>query len=203
MDLRERTRQAVRADIAATAMRLFLDRGFDATTMDQVAEAAGISRRSLFRYFATKEDIALGDIAQRGARLAELLAGRPAGEGPWAALRAALIAMAAESGDFSPEWAGSMSAMFHDTPSLRARQVEKELQWVQALVPEVERRLGVAPGSAGDPRATAIVTCALACLNAAVEAWLRGGADRPVEELYDEAVAAVRGGDPTVGRPES
>jgi len=51
MGLRERTRQVVRTDIAAVAMRLFVAQGFDATTMDQIATEAGISRRSLFRYF--------------------------------------------------------------------------------------------------------------------------------------------------------
>ncbi|MFI5938000.1 TetR family transcriptional regulator [Actinoplanes sp. NPDC051494] len=192
MGLRERTRQAVRADIAATAMRLFLERGFDAVTMEQIATEAGISRRSLFRYFATKEDIALGDVAERGARIQELLEARPASEGPWEALRAALQTVV-EEGEFTPEWARKTSEMFHGTPSLRARQMEKQSRWHGQLVPDVERRLGVAPGSVTDPRATAIVASALACLDAAVEAWIKDGGARPVEEFYDRAVAAVRG----------
>ncbi|GAA2529712.1 TetR family transcriptional regulator [Winogradskya humida] len=191
MGLRERTRQAVKADIAATAMRLFLEQGFDATTMEQIAAEADVSRRSLFRYFESKEDIALGDIAERGVRVQEVLAGRPDSEGPWEALRAALDVLATEM-EFTPEWAARITAMFHETPSLRARQVEKQLRWTGQLVPEVERRLGVPPGSAGDPRAAAIVTSALACLNAAVDAWTTGGGKQSVFELYDEAVAAIR-----------
>src|SRR3712207_3620346 len=75
--LRERTRRTVQAEIAAAAMRLFLDRGFEATTMEQIAAEVGISRRSLFRYFGTKEDIVLGDHAEQGRVVREALEARP------------------------------------------------------------------------------------------------------------------------------
>lgn len=191
MGLRERTRQAVRTDIAATAMRLFLEQGFDATTMEQIATEAGISRRSLFRYFDSKEDIALGDVAERGAQLQELLRERPDSEGPWEALRAALDTFA-KGTEFTLDWAVKMSAMFHETPSLRARQMEKQLRWMEQLAPEVARRLGADPDDRTDPRAQAIVASALACLDAAIDAWTLDGATRPVEDYYDAAVAAVR-----------
>ncbi len=87
--LRERTRRAVQAEIGEAAMRLFLDAGFDAVTMDQIARAAGISRRSLFRYFGTKEDIVLGNLAEMGRATSHMLADRPLDEPPWTALRAA------------------------------------------------------------------------------------------------------------------
>jgi AcrR family transcriptional regulator len=191
MDLRERTRQAVRADIAAVAMRLFVARGFDATTMEEIAAAAGISRRSLFRYFATKEDVALGDQAERGRVVQAVLESRPAGEGPWEALRAALEALA-DRPDYSVESVVEISRMFHNTPSLRARRLEKQLQWMELLVPDIERRLGVRPGDGPDPRAPALVASALACLDAALDAWGRRGGEGRIEDLYDQAVAAVR-----------
>ncbi|MFX6226362.1 helix-turn-helix domain-containing protein, partial [Acinetobacter baumannii] len=53
----ERSRRAAYAEISGIAMRLFLDQGFEQTTIDQIAAAAGISRRSFFRYFGTKEDV--------------------------------------------------------------------------------------------------------------------------------------------------
>lgn len=191
MGLRERTRQAVQADIAAAAMRLFLDHGFDAVTMDQIATEVGISRRSLFRYFATKEDIVLGDLAERGRIVQAALAARPEGEGPWEALRAALVVLT-EQPAYTVETAIGISHMFHSTPSLRARHVEKQLQWMELLVPHIETRLGIEPGGAPDPRAQALVASALACLDAAVEAWALRGGEGDVEALYDQAVAAVR-----------
>lgn len=192
MGLRERTREVVRADIGAVAMRLFTQQGFDATTMDQIAAEAGISRRSLFRYFATKEDVVLGDLAERGRVVQAVLVSRPEDEGPWEALRAALETLA-RGPDYSLESAMAISRMFHETPSLRARKLEKQLQWMELLVPDIERRLGVRPADGPDPRAPAIVASALSCLDAALDAWVgRDGAGR-VEDLYDQAVAAVRG----------
>jgi AcrR family transcriptional regulator len=142
--------------------------------MEQIAAAAGISRRSLFRYFATKEDVVLGDLAERGRAVQAILVSRPDGEGPWEALRAALEALA-QRPEVSLESVVEISRMFHDTPSLRAR------------------RLGVGPADGPDPRGPAIVASALACLDAAVDAWGRRGGQGRSEDLYDQAVAAVRG----------
>ena len=85
-----RTRQAVYAEIARTAMELFLERGFEATTIDDIATAAGISRRSFFRYFGTKEDIVLGDLAAQGELIRKELEARPASEDAWTAMINAL-----------------------------------------------------------------------------------------------------------------
>ena len=78
----ERSRQAAYAEITAVAMRLFLEQGFEQTTIDQIAATAGISRRSFFRYFGTKEDVVLGDLARDGERVREALAAVPLTTGP-------------------------------------------------------------------------------------------------------------------------
>ncbi|MBP2340568.1 AcrR family transcriptional regulator [Saccharothrix coeruleofusca] len=189
--LRERTRRVMRAEIGAVAERLFLDQGFDATTMDQVAAEAGISRRTLFRYFDTKEDIVLDGLVERGHVLKEALESRPADEPPWQALRAAFLAQRDDPRN-APESLAKMSKML-ETPSLRARMVEKQRQWVALLAPEVQRRLGAPPGPQPDPRAEALVLCALVCLDVAVETWVRAGGEGDVARIYDEVAAAVRG----------
>src|SRR5579862_1691044 len=88
--VREVARRAVQAEIAGKAMELFLEQGFDRTTIDQVAAAVGMSGRSVFRYFATKEDMVLGDMLEIGRDLAAALEARPAEEPAWEALRRAL-----------------------------------------------------------------------------------------------------------------
>lgn len=189
--LRSRTRRAVRAEITAVAMRLFLDRGFDAVTMEQVATETGLSRRSLFRYFNSKEDIVLGDLVDAGVIVKEALEQRPAEEPPWQALRAALESLAAEP-QRSAERTLAVSRMLASTPSLRARHLEKRMRWQELLVPELHRRLrALADGEVPVLHAEAVVACALTCLDVASQAWTsREGAD-DLAELFDEAAAAV------------
>jgi AcrR family transcriptional regulator len=190
--LRARTRRAVQAEIGGAATRLFLAQGFDATTMEQIAHAAGISRRSLFRYFSTKEDIVLGTLVEAGRVVQTALEARPASEPPWEALRAAFASLT-DDPEYSPERNLKLSKMLYGTPSLRAGHLEKQLRWQELLVPNIQMRLGAAPGDASDPRAQAIVACALTCLDVAIEIWARRDGEADPGHLFDEAVAAVRG----------
>ena len=192
--LRERTRRAVHREIAEAGMGLFLEQGFEETTIDQIAEAAGISRRSFFRYFATKEDVVLGDLIDRGHRVRSALIARPPEEEPWAAVRAALLALREEPGS-DPEAELRIGRMLFEAPSLRTRHLEKHLAWQEMLAPELSRRLRTATGldePSADHRATAIIAAALTCLDVATETWIHRDGDVPLEDLWDEAVAAVR-----------
>src|SRR6201986_4990788 len=87
LDLRSRTRENVRVQIAEVAFKVFAERGFDQVTATEVAEAAGISRASFFRYFESKEDAVFVVLDERGADVADALRERPDGESAWAALR--------------------------------------------------------------------------------------------------------------------
>ncbi|RYF46880.1 MAG: TetR family transcriptional regulator, partial [Comamonadaceae bacterium] len=64
--VRDIARDAVRAHVTAVAVNLFDKLGFDNVTIDQLSEAAGISRRTFHRYFSAKEDVIVGDTAQTG-----------------------------------------------------------------------------------------------------------------------------------------
>ncbi len=194
--LRERTRRAVHREIAEAGMTLFLDQGFEETTIEQIAEAAGISRRSFFRYFASKEDVALGDLIDRGRSVHAALVARPPEEDPWTAIRAALMALREdESINTDPGTELRIGRMLHGSPSLRARSVEKHFAWQELLVPELARRLGAAGGldrASAEHRAAALIATALTCLDVATETWLRLDGAAALEDLWDEAVAAVR-----------
>lgn len=192
--LRERTRRAVHQEIARTAMALFVERGFEDTTIEQIAEHAGISRRSFFRYFATKEDVVLGELVERGRIVASALAERPVDEPPWEAIRAALLELrdaiaATEVDDLE------IGRMLYGTPTLRARHLEKQLAWQELLVPILtERMRATGPHGGVDPElaAAAVVVGALACLDVASARWVRDDGATPLERLYDDAVAAIR-----------
>jgi AcrR family transcriptional regulator len=188
--LRERTRLAAQQSISEVAMNLFLEEGFGNVTVDQISVAAGISPRSFFRYFATKEDVVLGHLAATGLQLRDALAARPAEEPPWDALRAAFGTLLAEYGKGQDSLRGT-TRMLYATPSLRARHLEKQLHWQDLLVPEIARHLGTA-SNGKDVRAYAIVASALACLDAAGAAWAVSEDGTPVEEFLDAAIRAVR-----------
>jgi len=189
--LRNRATRAVRAEIAAVAMRLFLEQGFEKTTVDQIAAEAGLSRTSFFRYFATKEDVVLGHLEELGQKILGALTARPAAEPAWQALRHAFDLLVAEASAL-PEQGLTMSRMLHDTPSLRARQIGKQLGWQDLLAAEVARRLGV-PSDAPDPRPRALVAAALGCLNAAVDVWTAADGALPLPDLLDQAMSALTG----------
>jgi AcrR family transcriptional regulator len=187
----QRSRRAVYEEITNVAMGLFLDQGFEQTTIDQIASSAGISRRSFFRYFGTKEDIVLGDLAGQGELVKAALEQVPPTVGPWEALREALHAVDALTAD--PEVTLKIARMMYQTSSLRSRSIEKHLHWQSLLVPDIRRRLGLAEDDVTNPAPAAIVATAIACVDAAGEVWVEGDGLADLAALYDQAVAAVRG----------
>ncbi|MET9881428.1 TetR family transcriptional regulator [Actinacidiphila glaucinigra] len=212
----DRTRQAAMTEIYDTALRLFTEQGFEATTIDQIAREVGISRRSFFRYFGTKEDIICGDLDTIGPELAAALDAQPADTPVWQALRDAFAAVVGAQN--SPDTLAA-HRLVHVTPSLRARRLEKQLRWHEALIPRVSARLnGVgcvasdaapstvtdrsasgAPGTTYTPASTphapgamALVGSVIACADAALEAWLARDGEADLVALFDEAIATVR-----------
>ena len=184
------------------AVELFLANGFEATTVDQIAQAAGMSRATFFRYFRTKEDVVLDQAADFGANLRDALVERPDDEPLWTALRRCLDPVVAAQ-ELHRDVAVRIVRMMTGTPSIRARHHEGTLAWQAALLPEVTRRLRAAddPGArtgagAADPRPGALVACALGCLDAAVDAWADGPSGHDLADLLDAAMGAV-GGTPT------
>src|SRR6266516_2187558 len=87
LPVRERTRRAIRDELTQLAKDLFVEKGYDETTIDDLAAAAGMSKRTFFRYFASKEELVMGKYEILGEQLAEDLAARPADEPIWASLR--------------------------------------------------------------------------------------------------------------------
>ncbi|WP_207311458.1 TetR/AcrR family transcriptional regulator [Lentzea alba] len=186
----DRTRRRVQEEVVDAALTLFLEQGFEETTVDQVVAAAGISRRSFFRYFGTKEDIVFGDLAEQGPVILAALRERPDDEPIWDALGHALSVLSTR---MSPERGIAIGRLVVTSPALRAAHLEKHLRWQQVLAPEVERRVGIGdapPGLVGE----AIVATVLACLDAATAAWLDQGSDdlEELRRLTYVALAAVR-----------
>ncbi|MFE6843211.1 TetR/AcrR family transcriptional regulator [Streptomyces sp. NPDC057686] len=187
----DRSRQAVVASIFGTAMRLFAEQGYEATTIAQIAKEAGISQRSLFRYFGTKEDIVCGEQEELGELLRATVEAQPATATAWEALRAGFEVLMDAHGD--PGQLLEITALIFDTPSLRARYTQKRLRWQELVLPAVAARMAEGEGPVPGVRAAAVVATVFACVDAATEAWVRSGGSADLAALYDEALAAVRG----------
>ncbi|WP_245930908.1 TetR family transcriptional regulator [Actinokineospora auranticolor] len=182
--LRDRTRRAVRADLAERAMVLFRERGFDETTVDDIARAAGMSKRSFFRYFATKEDAVLGLVDELGERVVEDIRARPADEPPWECLRQVL-----RQSEERIRTSADALRLIESTPALRAAHHGKRDQ-TRALIATALRDR---PGSTLAPfAADLLATAAGAALDAAAREWLRTGGTADRAHLLDQAFAALR-----------
>jgi hypothetical protein len=112
----------------------------------------------------------------------------------WAALLQVLALI--DEADATPadqERLLKISEMMYGAPSLRARSVEKHLQWQADLLPEVMRRLPTGPDEAlAELRATAVIASAIACLDTAGEAWSRQRGAVPLRDLLTVAFDAMQ-----------
>src|SRR4029450_9849084 len=129
-------RSVVRSLLARTAIELFAAKGYDNTTLEEVAAAAGVSRRTLFNYFRNKEDLALSTLAEQGELIAARLAERPADEDAWAALRAAFQVL--EEIDMTAEGRLEFITLLFGNDSLRAGHAEKQARWQALFAPHIE-----------------------------------------------------------------
>jgi len=189
--LRERRKRLTAAELEAAALRLFGERGFDAVTVDDIAAEADVSRRTFFRYFASKEDVLLADHHVQLARLREAMAARPPGEAILTALRNALLSI---TGDFEDrrEKVILRGRIMRETPSLQARSLVHQKAWEEAMQQMVAERLGVDPVL--DLRPGVVAATALAAMRVAFNNWLNAGAKGDLIALTAEALDLLDGG---------
>jgi len=161
--LRERKKARTRAAIREHAFRLFRAQGYDATTVEQIADAAEVSPSTFFRYFPTKEDVVLQD--DLDLLWLEAIREQPPEVGPIAALRAGVHTAFARMGE--AEWAQlrETSELALAVPAVRGRMLEELARTTQALAEAVAERTGRDPGD------FAVRTLAGAIVGIAMAAW--------------------------------
>lgn len=173
MGLRERKKLGTRRALAKAALELFVARGFDGTTVEDIAAAADVSPRTFFRYFATKEDVVFADEPELIDLLRELAA---LGSSPSAAIRAAVHGLAERFAGEGSERAARIR-LAHSVPAVMARSLQIQAQFEDVVAEGVVARLG--PGSR--ERAQVAVGAAFGVLRAAMRRWAESdGATDPV-----------------------
>jgi AcrR family transcriptional regulator len=183
-----RDREQALSHVADEAQRLFLECGYEATTVEEIAEAAGVSRRTFFRYFPSKQDVVVGLLDEVGPRLRAALAARPAAEDPWAALREA-INLILDPFRTDPDGALELHLLITRTPSLRAARLDKQQVWQQALAEELTARGDVGPPAKMRP--TLLAAASLAAMQVAVDAWGDAEGRADIDLLLDQAFAML------------
>jgi AcrR family transcriptional regulator len=188
LPLREQTRAVIRSLLARTALELFAAQGYDETTVEEVAAAAGISRRTLFNYFDSKEDLALSGLTEQGELIAARFAERPSSEDTWVSLRDAFQVL--EEIEAPAERRLEMISLLFDSDSLRAGHAEKQARWRDLLAPLIEERLEASEHGALEARG--IAAAAIGCLQESYQEWAKLGGQVNLFDLYDVAVRAIR-----------
>ncbi|MEV4744348.1 TetR family transcriptional regulator [Streptomyces sp. NPDC049555] len=170
--LAERKRQLVADELTSAALQLLASKGYDAVTTDEIAAAAGVSRRTFFRYFASKEDVVVRFLADMGTGMRAALADRPADEPVSVALRHAVSGPLSACGDHADSARGVVRLIL-GTPALHARFLERQAQWRDDLTAELAARTGVDPGAGSDadlyPQMAAGM--ALTAFNTVLQRW--------------------------------
>lgn len=188
--LRERNQERTRAEIAQHALALFGARGFDEVTVDDIAASAGISRRTFFRYFDTKEDALLPGDASRLERLRAALQAGPVLEGPFDAVRGAVLDLAQDYETDSVDFL-QQARLVLATPSVHARSLEHQAEWEAVIRTFAAERTGQ-PATSLLPQLLA-AGC-MAALRTALATWLHDDGRTDVVALAAEALDAIGDG---------
>jgi AcrR family transcriptional regulator len=166
--LLEVKQESVRTTIGEHALRLFSLRGYEATTVDDVARAAGIGRRTFFRYFDGKDDVVLWRFEQFGRHAVARLRARPSREPALTAMERALT----EASEFyyrDPEQTQRILKLTEQTRSLLAQQLLQQDRWKRWFA-EVLRERGKYAESSLQPELTGAV--AFEAMALAVRRWV-------------------------------
>jgi AcrR family transcriptional regulator len=137
--LRERQRLEVRSELQRTSLRLFLARGFDDVAISDVTDEVGVSQRTFYRYFPTKEDVVLSLLDDFAPAVHQHLREHPAGDAPWKVVHDALTEAVQRSEPVDP----AVMRMIFETPRLLSAYNERQRRWEAMMAEVLAERLGV------------------------------------------------------------
>jgi AcrR family transcriptional regulator len=189
--LRERKKAETREALASAALRLAVERGPDRVTVDEIADAAGVSARTFFNYFASKEDAILGNTSTSTSRLLEALAVRPDDEPPLDALRIAWHASVDHLQADPDEWI-ARNRLVRAYPELSMRYAARQAWLERELVAEIARRTGL--DADADPYPALVAGTAMTAARVALTLWQQRGPRRALPRLLDEVFDRLANG---------
>jgi AcrR family transcriptional regulator len=181
--LRERKKRETRGALTRAALELFVERGYDETTLAEIAEAAGVSTRTIFAYFPSKEDILFCTTETMRDALAQALAERPAGTDALTVLREFILSSAHEKSELDYKLAQVIAADATLSSHKRARISQLQEVFAAAIADD----LGVGPDDLRPQVAAASLTAAFEVL----ERHERGRSNAPTAEEIAAAIDPI------------
>lgn len=179
----------MRDAIAEAAFRLFTERGFEQTTVDDITALAGVGRRSFFRYFPSKEDVVFPD--HEGClkdMTAFLQSARDASDPVAAVCDAASLVLRMYAAN--PAFSVQRYRLTKQVPGLRTYELSVVRRYEQTLAGYLRRRFGTAEDAG--LRAEVIAAAVVAAHNNALRAWLRSGGEGDADAAVEHALGLVR-----------
>lgn len=176
----ERRRRRARLEISRTAVRLFAERGYATTTTKQVAAAADVSRSTLFRHFADKDDLVFGVEDDLLVVAQTAVTEATAGQAPWVALRHATATIAADIADLRDVLL-DRERVVATSPALQARAAGKHGRWEACLAEALQAGYQMDAADAG-----LMAKAAVACFEVAERQWM-DNQDSSLAVLVDTA----------------
>jgi AcrR family transcriptional regulator len=156
--------------LADAALDLFADRGFDETTVEDIAAACEVSSRTFFRYFAAKEDVLWAEADEYLTRLVDAISIRPRDEQPLRALRCAAVSLA-DAYEEEVERVALRNQVVAATPSLRIRGMEQQTDWEEAIVAALSAR-GESEADWSPRHVRLVAGAGMVALRVAVDEWI-------------------------------
>jgi AcrR family transcriptional regulator len=191
--LRERKKQRTREAIVEAALRLFDERGFEQTTIADIAEAADIAPRTFFGYFPSKEDVVFAGFTEFFGQFSERIVERDEGESAIDALRAWFVEHVDELQGADEENL-CRRRVISQSDALQAHERALTGRVQDVLAEAVARDLGEEPGAL---RPRLVAAAAIAALETLVHREIKGKKDTSSEQalaVIDEAMTFLRGG---------
>jgi AcrR family transcriptional regulator len=183
--LRERKRRETSKRIADAAIRLFIENGYEATTLDEIAAAAGISRRTFFYYFKSKDDILLSMQSSLGDMLASALRNVPPGKRPVDAVRDAVIEVCAP---YPAEDMIVIDRLMRSSAAVRARKQASYIEHERTLFAALRERW---PAPERETALRIVAMLSIGALRLSLDAFNREDGKRPLVDLLNEAFDAL------------
>jgi len=188
MGLRDRKRMRARQTLENAALELFERRGFESTTVAEIAQTVDMSPRTFFRYFGSKEDVLFSRASSHLSVVRDELLQRPLDESRYAAIRGVLLEYA-EYLERRKDWIARRARIITTHPHLRARSADETNIWGDALAQDLATRAGAVSPRRVD---VLIVSVALKAFTCAWTSWLEEGCDKTLSALLRENFHALQ-----------